>query len=393
MDTLLIVAIAIPIIIALGAKLLLDHTFTWAEFAAQVVAVCLIVLIVWALGRFSNTGDVELWNGQVTQKEIDRRNCQWGWRDYPDSFCTNYSTRQVRDGETCTTHTDSNGKSRRSCRPKYKTQYKSTYSWEQKFYVYTNVKETYQISRVDAQGAHTPPRYTQAYVGEPVSARKSYTNWIRAAADNLFHEDGQAEDKYREILPAYPDKVYDYYRVDRVLAVGNIQVPHLWNSMLDEKLKELGPKKQMNAVVVIVDANLAQADFAFALRRFWMGFKKNDTVIVVGLDKGMLKWAEVMSWSKQSIYDISLRDYLFSQIDKPFNFATTTDKLQEFGLQLYERREMKEFEYLKSQIPTPTWLTIMLLVLSVGGSLGLTWFFHKEDPFGHGFTVKRRIVR
>jgi len=388
MDTTLIVALVIPILIAFGARYFLQHTFTWKEFAAQTVAISLIVSLVYMVGRYSDAWDTELWNGQVTAKEIDRRTCQWGWRDFPDSFCTNYYTRQVRDGETCTTHTDSKGNSRRSCTPRYKTQYKSVYPWEQKFYVFSNVKETYQIARVDAQGARTPPRYTVAYVGEPVSAAKSYTNWIRAASSNLFYEDGAAEDKYRDILPQYPDKVYDYYRVDRVLGVG-VQFPQGWNVQLSEKLKTLGPKKQMNAIVVLADANKIAPDFAFALRRFWMGFKKNDAVIVVGLDQGNVKWAEVMSWSKKSIFDISMRDYLYSKQDTAFDFTEMLGKLDTFATEYYERREMKEFEYLKSQIPTPTWLTIMLVVLSVGGSIGLTWFFHKEDPFGGNMKLRR----
>ncbi len=388
MDLIFYVAVLAPVIIAAAVMVLLRESITPLEALVQAIIPALIVSLVWWAGRYGSTGDYELWNGELTRKITQQEYCQTGWRDYTDNFCTEYRTRQVRDGETCTTYTDSNGKSRRSCTPKYKTQYKYIYSWERKYWLDTNVRETYYIPRVDPQGAYEPPRYTQAFVGEPVAAAKSYTNWLRGASNSIFHEDGKAEEKYQAILPQYPMKIYDYYNVDRIVTVGNVSKPGYLNDMLRVELKELGPKKQMNVVFVLVDSKIAGQDFPYAVRRFWQGFKKNDTVVFLGLDGDTLKWGQVMSWSKKSIFDVSLRDEINSRIDRPVDYVWILNRVTTLGKQHYERREMKEFEYLKSQIPVPTWLTIMALVLSVGGSIGLTALFHHID-LGGAFNTNR----
>lgn len=375
MELILVIALAIPLIVALVVRFVLHQTITTGEALVQTGLVVVIIASAWGIGRYSGAWDTELWNGQITNKVTQREDCPWGWRDSTHWFCTEYRTRSVRDGETCVTNTEG----KRSCTPKYKTQYKYIYDWEQKFYLDTNVQERYWIPRVDRQGAITPPRYTVAYVGEPVSAPKSYENWIRGASASIFHEDGAIEEKYKDILPEYPIAVYDYYRVDRVVTVGNVSVPSNANQLLSEALKTLGPQKQMNAVLVIVDANIADQSFPYAVRRYWMGFKKNDAVVFVGVNNGNIAWGQVMSWSKKSLFDIALRDKLNERIGQPLNVAAVIDDLKTIGLANYERRSMKEFEYLKAMIPVPTWLTFLVMVVSLLGTLGLTVFFHYND--------------
>jgi len=392
MDFIFYVAIFTPIIIAGLVMWLLHESITPLEALAQAVIPAIIVSLVWWGGRYSDTHDYELWNGEVTRKITEQQRCPIGWQDYTDGFCTEYTTRRVKDGpprKVCS----GEGKDKRCHAVQdYKTQYNYIYPWERKYWLDSNVKETFYIPRVDAQGRYEPPRYTSAYVGEPVAAQKSYTNWIRGASNSVFHEDGKAEEKYLNILPKYPIEVYDYYRVDRVIAVGNVSVPNYVNGLLSNLLKDLGPNKQMNVILVLVDTKVASEDFPYAVRRFWQGFKKNDAVVFMGVNDGKLAWAESMSWSKQSIYDITIRDSLSEGIGQPINFPNVINKISETAKAHYERREMKEFEFLKSQIPVPTWLTVMALVLSVGGSIGLVFVFHHID-LGTAFQSNRRSFR
>jgi len=374
MDAILMIAIAIPLIAAIVVRFVFQQTITWLEAAVQSLLVIAIVSGAWAVGRYSGAWDTELWNGEIVKKEIQREDCPWGWRDSTHWFCTEYRTRSVKDGQTCSTV---DGKT--TCRDKYKTQYKYIYDWEQKFYLYTNVEKTFTIPRVDAQGAKTPPRFSAAYVGEPVAVENGYSNWVRGAVNSLYHEDGAVEEKYKDILPEYPIAVYDYYKVNRVVKVGNVQIHPATNEYLREALKTLGPQRQMNAVLVVVDANVADQSFPYAVRRYWMGFKKNDAVVFVGVKDGNLAWSQVMSWSKKSLFDIALRDKINESIGKPVDYAGVIADLKTIGLQHYERRSMKEFEYLKAMIPVPTWLTILVMVVSLLGTVGLTMLFHRID--------------
>jgi hypothetical protein len=83
-----------------------------------------------------------------------------------------------------------------------------------------------------------------------------------------------------------------------------------------------------------------------------MGFKKNDAVIFIGVnpDKSV-NWAEVLSWSKNSIFNIELRDDIRAMKGE-LDLRSVILRLYHIGMDKYERRSMKEFEFLRDQIPT-----------------------------------------
>jgi hypothetical protein len=399
MELPLIIGIVLPIIVVAFGKILWPDKVTFFEATIAGILVIAMVSIFWATGRFAGAGDTELLNGQVTGKTIKREYCPSGWRDTMDDFCTEYSTRRVKDGpprKVCST-TGTGDNKRKSCHyvQDYKTQYNYNYPWEQKFFVYTNLNTTFKIDRVDRQGAYTPPLYAQTYISQPASVPHYYDNWIKAASNNIFHQDGKVEEKYKAIMPDYPNFIYDKFKVDRTVRVGNVNAPiAAINQRISEVLRELGPKLQMNLIIVLVDTKVAGDDFPYALRRYWQGFKKNDAVVFIGINPdGTLAWNEVMSWSKKSIFDIQLRDSINQNIKKPVNFVEIVDTVHEIAMKSYERREMADFEYLKKEIPVPTWLTILIFVLSIGGSVGLVYvFFHVDfNPFEPLFSKKVKL--
>jgi len=391
-DMIYLIVIAAPILVALVSVFVFHAKITWFEGLIQAVAVLLVVLGLWHAFRFSDTWDTEIWNGEVTGKSMAEQSCPMYWRDYSDSFCTEYDTRRVADGpprNVCST-TGSGKNKRTSCHKvqDYKTQYKYRYPYERKWFVATNLDVTYMISRVDPPGWQMPPFYRATQKGDPASKRNGYTNWIQGASASLFHDDREVEEKYKAIIPEYPIAVHDYFKVDRVVPVGNIGNVNLTqlNDTLGRALRDLGPKKQMNAVLVVADASKVQSDFPLALRLAWRGFKKNDAVVVVGVDGGNLKWVDVRSWSKENLFNVNLREEIAKGIDKPVNFDNIISTLHSVGMKDFQRRSMKEFEYLKREIPAPTWLTIMALVLSFGGSIGLAILFHAVEiptPFAN----------
>lgn len=375
MDPFLSFLIIFPVIFALIGRIFWSDKFSWYEVGIQMFICVAFSTIIYMTGRYMGAKDYELLNGEVTHKETLKQSCPRGWRDSTDWFCTEYETRTIQDGYTCTS--DSKGNSR--CEPKYKTQYRYIYPWEKKYLVRSNLNTDFYIRRIDPQGAKEPPRFTEVAIGDPVSVHHAYDNWVKAAYLSIFHEDGEAEEKYKEILPEYPINIYDYYKVDRVIGVG-VEVDPSWSVALSHKLKHLGPQRQMNAVVVLVDADLAGEDFSYALRRYWRGFKKNDAVVVMGVfgrDLN-LQWATVMSWSKKDIFNVVLRNTLLESRNKPVEMGAVIEHLYDVGMNHYERRSMKEFEFLKDEIPTPTFVIILALIFCVGGSIGLHVLFRNH---------------
>ena len=345
------------------------------------------------------TRDTETLNGFVTGKEIHKFTCPIN------------TSNPCENGYDCNCHTvtyscgtDSKGNTQYCTREECDTCY--VYPWEQNFWVDSSLQgeRAYKISRVDRQGAITPPRWAQVKHGDPVSITHVYTNYILAAADSLFAEDGKAEEKYKAKIPAYPQQIYDYYKMDRVVTVGKVNIDRkLWNESLSRILVQVGPKKQANAIVVIAEG--VDMDFANAVRRAWRGFKKNDIVVFAGVDAaGNLKWTRTMSWSKASIVNIKMESEILNRFqDRPLEPVEFINTLKEVSLAHFERRSMQEFEYLKDQASLSgtqiTWIliiTVLVLCGSVFGFLYLlqAWPFVRRTPdYGIGYYREPQAIR
>lgn len=323
--------------------------------------------------------DVEILNGFVTGKEINRFTCPVNtWNPCENGYSCN--CRQV--SYSCS---DSNGKTKTCYRTECDTCYK--YPWEQNFFVDSSLQgeRAYKIERVDAQGAVTPPRWAQTHRGDPVSIKHSYKNYLAGVSDSIFHEDGKAEAKYLNKIPTYPLDIYDYYRIDRLVTVGKVTVNRrVWNEQISRALVYVGPEKQANIVVVIAEG--VSMDFANAVRRAWKGFKKNDLVVFIGVDAtGKVTWTRTMSWSKASIVNIKIEGDLLTQFNgKALEPVAVMEIVKKDMLQHFDRRSMEEFEYLKDQNPLSgarlSWMMAILIVLQVAASL-LQLYFSGGIPF------------
>lgn len=364
-----LIGVAIAIIAKYGFKL----RITTKEFFVQLVIGAVVLVGIWGAGRYTAARDQELFNGEVTLT-----------RPWKFSCPTNTSN-PCENGYACNFRTVCTGIGKdRRCHQEHDTCYK--YAWEQNWLAETNIhKSPVNIKRIDAQGVNMPPRWAEIRPGDPVSRTHEYQNWVKASADSLFHQDGGAEEKYKDLIPNYPITVFDYYKVDRVLTTNFTLLTHdAWNLELAKALKILGPKKQMNVVVVMV--RNVDRDYALAVRRAWEGFKKNDAVVFIGVDQDFrVSWGATLSWSKSDLFNVESTHYIESFIGKGIGTINPTEflgGLQKIALTSFERRSMKEFEYLKGSIPPPNWLVWLAIILSIVLGVGLTVWLHNYDIFG-----------
>jgi hypothetical protein len=377
MELLVIFAGAVALLTILKFVLNMETNIYFGFLGATVV----IGLLFWGLSSFNfNAMDTEIWNGEVSGKKREVQYCPTGWVRSTDNFCTEYTTRSVYDGKSC--HYTGSGKDRKKvCHDEYHTEYNYDYPWEAKWFIAAaNIGEHWEIRRVDYQGAKEPPRWTAINVGDPASTARTYTNWVKAAADSIFHEDAGSLDKYKEFIPAYPMEFYDVMKVRRIVPIGvTIQNIDQYNDKLAVALKSLGPQRQMNAIIVVADASKFGPDLQYAVRRAWSGFKKNDAVTFIGVNKNNeVEWANSLSWSKQSIYDIEVREKILEGAQKPLDLNATIDNIQTIGMKNYVRRSMDEFEFLKSEIRTPLSLIILALFFQAIPILGAFFITRKE---------------
>ena len=232
----------------------------------------------------------------------------------------------------------------------------------------------FNIDRIDRRGSKEPQRWTAVQPGHPVALAKPYDNYIKAAPFSLFNEHREVEKLFTSKIPGYPQNVYDYHYVDRVLSVG-VPIPDIrqWNIELALLLRSLGPEKQVNMILVFVDTN--DPNYANALNRAWLGGKKNDVVVIIGSTAyPKIDWVRVLSWTDEKLLLVQLRDDLLGQktVDKDKILSIMGKHVQS----TFKRKNMKDFEYLKDEIEPDSWVIVLVGLIAVLGSLGLTALFY-----------------
>ena len=389
--------ILIPILWFLSAKVIFHKVINFQEVIVSCLLTSLIVLGLASSSKLEKLQDTEIWNGYVTSKSPVRKSCSSGWNDTKDSFCRMYDTRTVVDyielrpvynskgmqtGVTPVTH--------------YKTQYEYDYTWEQNWYVESTLRQ-YEITRSDRQGAKEPNRWTKVKKGDPVSITEKYDNFVKAVPDSLFNNLDINLEQFNGKIPTYP-VVNDYYSIDRVIEVdySDSTLSDL-NYELGKALGRLNPHKQVNANIIITA--IQDASFKYAVEYKWVGGKKNDVTIFLGMKPGTqdISWVDVMTFAmndnngiftstlKSEIYElgsISDTDSLVNLIEAKIN-------------KHFDLPEMETYQFLEDEITPSTDALIIAAIINLITCFLLTVVFGKLnfDPLGNIINASRNKPR
>jgi hypothetical protein len=345
----------IPILVDLGFLTLGGKNFSIKKFLFGLLVEAVFTLAVVGVVSCQNTSDTEVWNGRITKKAKERVSCSHSY--------------------TCNCVTVCSGSGRdQSCTEICQTCYEHSYDID--WAVYTTLGNRFTIDRVSRQGLEKPSRWEIVVIGEPYSDVRTYTNYVKGASDTLFRHQGLTE-KFKGMFPGYPQNVYDYYRLNRLVEAG-LTVPDiaLWNRDLMELNADLGAKKQVNTLIVI--AKNQPEEYFYALEQEWIGGKKNDVVLVVSVDdENKILWANTMAWTDNKIFQVALRDSVVAT--NILNREKIMGVLRDGIESNFVRKPMKDFEYLSRTIkPTTTqWMISMILGLLL--SIGLNIFLEKNE--------------
>lgn len=350
--TLLIIPL---IIIIIGSQF--TKKICWRELIMMIGAQIIIAGISCVIVSCQNTQDVEVINGEVLSKTSKHVSCSHSYRCFCHQSCSG------------------TGKNR-SCHEVCQTCYRHSYdvSW----YVRSNI-ETITISRIDSQGLKEPPRWSRVKIGEPYATLQNYENYVKASPDTLFRHQGSLE-KYKNSIPNYPDRVYDYYHINRLIEVGtNVSNKSKWNAEISEINKRIGPKKQANFVLVFTNK---PHDYFYALQQAWIGGKKNDIIVVIGLEhnNNKPKWVEVMAWAKNKDIYVNLRDDILELTT--ITPETLLPTVEADIMKYFIRKPMHDFEYLASIITPTTTQWIVSIIIGLIVAIGQLFYYHHVDIFG-----------
>lgn len=372
---LLLLLLFLPLFVPIVAKKWFKSTFPlWSMFLTSGIT-SLVVLGIFFAGTHSKSSDVEIWNGYVVKKIMKQQDCPSGWRTYRDEFCSEYKTREVYSHTSCTTDSEGNT----SCTDYYDTEYKYEFDWERRWYVNTSLGQ-FQINRVDNQGAVEPPRYQSVQLNDPVSQEHTFVNWVKAVPESLFNNSDIGSHAYTDQIPSYP-QVYDYYKLNRVLSVGEVTIPEDLNFELGKMLGRVNPHHQVNVIVIVT--NIPDPSYRHAVELSWIGGKKNDVVIFLSIDKnGDFIWTDVMTWARgagNGIFVVTLKDHLHSigNINQVGNIVLATEQTIK---ERYDRPSNSDHEHLKHAIVPPTWVIATGFIVQILLLAGMILFFVYKAP-------------
>lgn len=327
----------------------------YQAFGAGVIGLLISSAIVTAtfyLGKGGKTADIQIINGEVVGKTREHGH-------YLRSYECNCVYRNECSGSgntrTCT--------SVRTCQTCYEDRYTVTWSCQSNIGTFTI--EHLDESRRSVYDTKDPQRYTIIQKGDPVSKSNIYKNYIKAVPQSIFRPAQETlKQQYALYIPKYPANIYDIYRIDRVLTVG-ANVPNLkeWNDRVSDSVKTLGPLKQANVVIVLT--TISDPNYFYALQDAWVNGKKNDIIVVIGAPEFPKKaaWVNIMTLSKDSLFQVKLRDKILSL--QELTAADVVNAIHTETMQTYQRKSMKDFKYLDAEIDPPTWLMVLCIFINI----------------------------
>jgi hypothetical protein len=357
----------IPVIWALVARLVLKATISWKEMGLQILASVVVVGVVYGAGTYNQTADFEVWNGKITKKVREHGSYVRTYQCNCYTTCTGSGTSQ-----SCTQH----------CSTCFEDHY--TVDWFVKSTIGDiGIKSLDRTSR-SVYDTPDPAAYTAAYVGEGCAATHSYKNYIKAVPDSLFNDaDVAADAEFAPLIPSYP-KVHSFYKINRVLAMGvPVKSVDKWDLHLRDRLRAIGPAKQANIILILV--NTPDQSYRYSLERAWLGGKKNDVIVLMGVSEyPNIDWVDTITLGSNSgneLMTVKMRDDLMAlkTID---NYVAVIDTVADTVTNHFDRKSMEDFKYLEDEIEPPVWVIGLATGLSILISIGLTLYFHLQNPFG-----------
>ena len=361
--TLLVIVLVVALAWGALAHFIFPQRFTLIEGLTQSGVATVLGAVILLCIYHKDLSDFAILNGQVTGKERVKVSCE-------HSYSCNCR-------ETC-----SGTGNNRSCSTTCDTCYEHSYDVDWR--VYTSVGDL-EIDRINRQGTKEPPRWTAVLPGEPASLTDSYRNYLKASPASLFAMGEIEKDKvtYNGLFPGYP-RVFDYYRYNRVIQMQTSypQADEL-NRTLNMELRKLGAQKEVNIIVVF--AKTTDPMYRFAFERHWLGGKKNDVIVIFGMDNDRkLSWSDVITFGKNSgneLLAVVLKDELrgLSERQQFGNAAMLSEVITKTVTTNFKRKQMKDFEYLKDDYQPSQGAIMGFVIFQIILLTGMTIFFYNFD--------------
>lgn len=316
--------------------------------AATVVFGLLLSTAVVKFSSASATWDYEIRNGEITSKVRLRDT----YTEFYQCMCVSDS----KGNQTCQTCT----------RAHYTVEWKALSS------IYAFRLKMLDDTSDSVYLTPDPQSYKHVIIGDPVSIKSKYTNYVQAVPNSLFTPSSKSlKEKFATLIPPYPDKIYNRWKNDHVVSAGiTLKDDKEWNDEVATGLRLIGPEKQVNLIFLV--AKTDDSNYEYAVRDAWDNANKNDVVIVIGAkDYPKIDFVGIITWSKNELFKVELQEAIE-------NYGVANSGLTNIAfMQIkknFDRRHMHEFQYLENEISPPTWVLILLALLLIIGDVAIMAF-------------------
>lgn len=371
------------VVYAVWRKIKNPINFDWKEFVVQTVGGFIILFGLSSAFLLISTDlhDTEVWNGKVMKGEYYEE-----WTElvhYTEEQCTGSG-----ENRNCVTvH-----KTRHDYHPPY---WVLTTSNGEEVSInksnFNNIKDHFgnakkinifranQVSFGDGNKFETNWNQQGSTI-LPSAVEHDFVNYL-AASKSITKRQG-VSDEFTQFLVHYPrvfEGRFGEIEINRVIQAGT-NIPNEWKNQLDKtldiSLSHLGKSKQVNCLVYTV--NTSDPKFLHALEQHWCYGKKNDVVVVLGIEEfPKISWAGCMVFAGNEELKVKLRDNLLALTD--LQNATEVGEIITKSIQAhYHRIPMEKLDYLLYDIEMPFWAIICLIFIFAVNILAINYYFENN---------------
>lgn len=372
----------------------------------SIFGVCMIT-------KNNNLSYKEFWSGIEQEAIMDTIKCE------RDGSCHNTYSCDPYQVSTTETYTDANGKIQ--TRVVTRTQYHSCpyTDYEYTYTVKDNIGESYIIGKNylpenpnEHRWRYDAPTNLEKYNhGVPqlwldaktridnntpsgTTVIKTYPNYIQASQNDIYKKQSNEVEifKEQELLPKITTTTYDFYQADKFYVVGEPINESSYIKDLQNLNGYFGSKLQGDIHMVIVNNKNVNADnYTQALQAYFSSpelgkniLSKNGVVIVLGVEDSTINWAKTftgMPNGNEHLNFSSLKGQKLNSKELLDKDNGSISKVLFDAEKGYQRVSMKDYEYLKDSIPTPTysyWIASIINIVIILILIKLRQYYHNH---------------
>jgi len=204
---------------------------------------------------------------------------------------------------------------------------------------------------------------------EPVVTQHTYINKVQASS-SIFNF--PKIDPKKVQLFEYPGIDGDAHQACILGDVGPQVVQaekylQYWNAIL-------GTTKQAKIFVLLFKNKQMRA--AMDQEAYWKRGNKNELIVCIGIDDQYnTQWSYVFSWTEVEILKVEVKNLALDQ--KVLDLPTLVERVGPLVQEKWIRKHFRDFDYLS--IDPPTWAVVLVFVLTLAVSTGLSIWVVKND--------------